>query len=56
MPLRRIRARSELLEKILSALKEAEAEGVKDPLSVLKKAIDKRVRFKSETSRHKNKK
>ena len=56
MPMRRIRVRSELLKKILSALEEAEGEGVKDPLSVLRKALDKRVRFKSETSCHKSKK
>jgi len=56
MPMRRIRVRSELLKKIFSALKESEAEGVKDPLSVLRKTLEKRVRLKTEKSRHKSKK
>ena len=56
MPLHKIRSRSELLKKIFDAFKEAEAKGVKDPLSMLKKALDKRVRFKSEIPRNKSKK
>ena len=51
MPLSNIQIRSELLKKILAAFKDAESEGIKDPLAVLKKILDKRVQLKSKTSR-----
>jgi len=56
MPLRRLRGRSELLEKILSAFSEAEVEGIKDPLSVFRKVLEKRAHLKTRISRHNSKK
>jgi hypothetical protein len=56
MPLSKLQIRSELLKKILDAFKDAESEGIKDPLMVLKKALKKRVNIKSNTSRPKSSK
>jgi hypothetical protein len=56
MTLRRIKGRSELLEKILSAFSEAEAEGMKDPLSVFRKVLEKRAHLKTISSHHNTKK
>ena len=49
----RIKSRLNLLNKIISAFKEAEASGIKDPVKLLKRVLDKRANLKIEKSRHK---
>jgi hypothetical protein len=53
MTIDRIKSRLNLLNKIISAFKEAEASGIKDPLKLMKKALNKRANLKIEKSRHK---
>jgi hypothetical protein len=53
MPLKRIQARVDLLIKLFSALKEAQASGESQPLELLKKALKERANLKIEKTRHK---
>jgi hypothetical protein len=53
MTIERIKSRLNLLNKIISAFKEAEASGVKDPVKSLKTALKKRANLKVQKSRHK---
>ena len=52
MPLKRIQARVDLLKKLISALKEAQISGEKQPLELLKKALKERANLKIEKTRH----
>ncbi len=53
MTLQKVKVQAELLNKILTAFKEAKDEGIKDPMVVLKKALEKRVWVKVGKSRQK---
>ena len=53
MPLKRIQARVNLLKKLISTLKEAQASGETQPLELLKKALKERANLKIEKTRHK---
>jgi hypothetical protein len=55
MPLRKIKTRTELLKKIFAAFEDAKSEGIKDPLAVLRKALDKRVQIKNHNISRENK-
>jgi len=48
MTIDRIKSRQNLLNKIISAFKEAEASGIKDPIKLMKKALKKRANLKVE--------
>jgi len=48
MTIERIKSRLNVLNKIISAFKEAEASGIKDPLKLMKKALNKRANLKVE--------
>ena len=51
MAIDRIKSRLNLLNKIISAFKEAEASGVKEPGKLMKKALSERSKLKVEKSR-----
>ena len=53
MPLKRIQSRVDLLKKLISALKEAQASGETQPVKLLKKALKERANLKIEKTRHK---
>jgi hypothetical protein len=53
MTIERIKSRLNLLNKIISAFKEAEASDIKDPVKLMKRALNKRANLKVEKSRHK---
>jgi hypothetical protein len=46
MTIDRIKLRVDLLNKIVSALKEAEASNIKDPEKLIKRALDQRSKLK----------
>ena len=48
----RIQARINLMKKIFSAFRDAENEGIKDPLKVLKKALEKKTEINAGKSHH----
>jgi hypothetical protein len=48
MTIDRIKSRLNLLNKIISAFKKAEASGIKDPFKLMKKALNKRANLKVE--------
>jgi hypothetical protein len=50
MTIERIKSRLNLLNKIISAFKEAEASDIKDPVKLLKRALNKRANLKVEKS------
>ena len=47
MLLMKITARAQLLKKLTEAIKEARAAGVRDPVELLKKALDSRKEYKT---------
>jgi len=53
MAIKRIQTRLDLLRKIISAFNDAEKTGIRDPLGVFKKVLDKRTEIKAEKSRPK---
>ena len=53
MTIDRIKSRLNLLNKIISAFKEAETSGIKDPTKLMKKALNKRANLKAEKSNFK---
>jgi hypothetical protein len=53
MTIERIKSRLNLLNKIISAFKEAEESGIKDPVKIMKTALKKRADLKVEKSRRK---
>ena len=55
MSLQQIRSRAELLKKLMTALEDAKAEGLKDPMKVLRKILDKRIESKAGKARRKRK-
>ncbi len=55
MSLQQIRSRAELLKKLMTALEDAKAEGLKDPMKVLRKILGKRIESKVGKARQKRK-
>lgn len=55
MSIERIKARVILLKKLISALKEIEDSGVKQPLELLKRALKEKANLEIEKSRRKKK-
>lgn len=53
MAIEQIKSRLNLLNKLISALREAEESGIKDPAKLMKKALKARTNFKVDKSRHK---
>jgi hypothetical protein len=53
MAIQRIKSRLNLLNKLISALREAEESGIKDPVKLMKKALKARTNFKVDKSSHK---
>ncbi|MGA8020859.1 MAG: hypothetical protein WCA42_18475 [Desulfobacterales bacterium] len=53
MSIERIKARVILLKKLISALKEIEDSGVKQPLELLKRALKEKANLEIEKSRRK---
>lgn len=53
MSIERIKARVILLKKLISALKEVEDSGVKQPFELLKKALKEKANLEIEKSRRK---
>jgi len=51
MTIERIKSRLNLLNKIISAFKEAEASDIKDPAKIMKKALNERSKLEIEKSR-----
>ena len=51
MAIDRIKSRLNLLNKIISAFREAEASGIKDPAKLMKRALKERSKLKIEKSR-----
>jgi hypothetical protein len=51
MAIERIKSRLNLLNKLISAFREAEASGIKDPAKLMKKALKARTNLKVEKSR-----
>ena len=47
MPLMKITAQAQLLKKLTEAIKEARAAGVRDPVGLLKKALESRKEYKT---------
>jgi hypothetical protein len=54
MPLEKIKAQAQLLKKIAEALKEARAAGVRDPVGLLKKALESKAEYKKYKSNNNN--
>jgi hypothetical protein len=52
MTIQRIKSRLNLLNKLISAFREAEEFGIKDPAKLLEKALKARSNFKVDKSRH----
>jgi hypothetical protein len=47
MPLNKTDAKLKLLESVTKAIKEAREAGIRNPLEVLKKALDSRIKYKT---------
>ena len=52
VPLEQIQARVILLKKLISALKEAQASGVRRPLDLLKRTLKEKAKLQIEKSHH----
>lgn len=46
MPIKKIKAKTEFLRRITKALEQAEKGGVRDPLQLIRKVLDTRLRYK----------
>ncbi len=53
MSLHKIRSRAELLKMIMTALEDAKADGLKDPMKILRKILGKQIESKSGKARQK---
>ena len=55
MSLHIIQSKAELLKKLMTAFEDAKAEGLKDPMKVLRKILGKRIESKPGKARQKRK-
>lgn len=55
MSLQQIRSKAEFLKKLMTALEDAKAGGLKDPMKILRKILGKRIESKAGKARQKRK-